>query len=159
MKSSAERFQLITTIALSLHAVIAGIISLLALFWSYQVNSWLGFHPLRVLPVLIFAALFWASLWLLRSPKRHLRRWIYLLLSVVVLWFSFKFFVSPMHDIALWFGSHGRFGCRIIDSDGNPITWLDQDTLPWILFALPPVFPLFAWFLTGLSRSRSMQRR
>lgn len=39
---------------------------------------------------------------------------------------------TPMHDIALFFGSHGRFGCR------SPEYWITEDTAPWML-SLPVI--------------------
>ncbi len=46
---------------------------------------------------------------------------------------------GPAHDIALWFGSHGRFGCTTVDASGHRTTWLDDRTLPWLLSLPIPV--------------------
>ncbi len=60
------------------------------------------------------------------------------------------FFHGPAHDVALWFGSHGRFGCTTVDELGNRTTWLDDRTLPWLL-SLP--IPLTWTFWSGLRPS------
>jgi hypothetical protein len=49
------------------------------------------------------------------------------------------FFRDPMHDLALVFGSHGRFGCMTLDDDGSNAYWLHGGTLPFILFGPPAV--------------------
>jgi hypothetical protein len=55
-----------------------------------------------------------------------------------------RFFHGPAHDIALWFGSHGRFGCTTIDELGHRTTWLDDRTLPWLL-SLPAPLTYLGW--------------
>jgi hypothetical protein len=37
------------------------------------------------------------------------------------------------HDIALWYGHHGRFGCHEYPSP----YWVDERTLPWLIGAPP----------------------
>jgi len=48
---------------------------------------------------------------------------------------SFEWFQDPMHDIALTFGSHGRWGCGTVNEDGSPYFLLRDSTMPFILFA------------------------
>lgn len=48
---------------------------------------------------------------------------------------SLEWFKDPMHDIAAWFGSHGRFGCGVYGEDGSPAFLLRDETMPFILFA------------------------
>ena len=57
------------------------------------------------------------------------------------LWFS-----DPMHDIALPFGSHGRWGCHAINADGSPHYLLRDATVPWILFAPVALATCIHWF-------------
>lgn len=48
---------------------------------------------------------------------------------------SLSWFQSPMHDIALTFGSHGRWGCSDVDAGGSSVYLLRDSTMPFILFA------------------------
>lgn len=74
--------------------------------------------------------------------RRHLfgngvRLWTYSVLAIatiLALWFSFMWFRDPMHDIALFFGSHGRWGCSVINADGTHGRLIRDDTVPWMLF-------------------------
>ena len=52
----------------------------------------------------------------------------------LTLWSSRTWFAGPMHDIAMVFGSHGRFGCTMSNADGSPLYFVRDDTLPWLLF-------------------------
>lgn len=47
---------------------------------------------------------------------------------------SFSWFQDPMHDIALPFGSHGRWGCQTVNDDGSPAFLLRDSTVPMIVF-------------------------
>jgi hypothetical protein len=47
---------------------------------------------------------------------------------------SSMWFVWPMHDIGLLFGSHGRWGCSTITAGGWPAYLLCDVTVPWLLF-------------------------
>jgi hypothetical protein len=67
-----------------------------------------------------------------------MRLWAYAVLMVttlLALWFSFMWFRDPMHDIGLFFGSHGRWGCATIHADGSRVHLIRDDTVPWLLFA------------------------
>lgn len=66
----------------------------------------------------------------------------YLSLSGVLCWLAFDFFRAPMHNIALWFHSHGRFGCNAMEAYGFRVHWLNDLTLPWLLFAIVPLLYL-----------------
>ena len=64
--------------------------------------------------------------------------WSYLLLlgvTGIAFWFSFVWFEDPMHDIALFFGSHGRWGCGVVNGGGSSPYLIRDDTVPWMLFA------------------------
>ena len=50
------------------------------------------------------------------------------------LW-AFMWFQHPMHDIALHFGSHGRWGCGVSRLDGATPPIIRDVTVPWMLFA------------------------
>jgi hypothetical protein len=43
------------------------------------------------------------------------------------------------HDVALWLGHHGRFGCLTIDESGRDANLVDGESLPWLLFLPPPL--------------------
>ncbi len=77
------------------------------------------------------------------SPRRG-STGAYLLASALAVLGVWLFFHGPAHDVALWFGSHGRFGCTTVDAQGNRTTWLDDRTLPWLL-SLPTPLTLMAW--------------
>jgi hypothetical protein len=47
---------------------------------------------------------------------------------------SLAWFKNPMHDIAMLFGSHGRWGCGVYDADGSPRFLLRDSTVPFLLF-------------------------
>jgi hypothetical protein len=62
----------------------------------------------------------------------------YVALTVTTLigfWVSFLWFQFPMHDIAMIFGSHGRWGCQTLRADGSRVHLIRDDTVPWLLFA------------------------
>jgi hypothetical protein len=65
---------------------------------------------------------------------------------------SLEWFKGPMHDIALAFGSHGRWGCSVYDEDGSPVYLLRDSTVPFILFV--PILSVAAahWFATRRAR-------
>jgi hypothetical protein len=48
---------------------------------------------------------------------------------------SLEWFRDPMHDIASFFGSHGRWGCGLFNDDGSHAFLLRDDTMPFLLFA------------------------
>lgn len=48
---------------------------------------------------------------------------------------SLEWFRDPMHDIGLFFGSHGRWGCGLFNDDGSHAFLLRDDTVPFLLFA------------------------
>jgi hypothetical protein len=55
------------------------------------------------------------------------------LCGVAALLVSFRWFQDPMHDIALWFGSHGRWGCSGPAEDGSDFL-LNDSTVPELIF-------------------------
>lgn len=66
-----------------------------------------------------------------------IRLWAYAALAaatLLALWFSFMWFRDPMHDIGLFFGCHGRWGCSVINADGTHARLIRDDTVPWLLF-------------------------
>jgi hypothetical protein len=66
------------------------------------------------------------------APRRRLVV-AFVAASLLAVFGAVVFFQVPAHDIALWFGSHGRFGCTTVDASGHRTTWLDDRTLPWLL--------------------------
>ena len=111
------------------------------------------FQP-RILPALGYPLTFVGVL-LLRKERDapRLLSWrslLYLAACAVTLWFSLAFFVTPMHDVALWFGAHGRFGCRELGAG----YWLTDRTIPWLLWALVPALYLLHAALSTILRAR-----
>lgn len=134
-------WRLVARLFLAVHAVCALSTAAAAAYWLVSVFAD-GFGSVwaTLPPIAFVATAAMAILLLLRAPRRRLS-WslaVYTVLAGAALYLAFEFFVSPMHDVALAFGSHGRFGCRVVGPEGVPTTWLDQDTLPWLMFALPP---------------------
>jgi hypothetical protein len=69
-----------------------------------------------------------------RPPRRWTHAWFFgFLLAAMVQ--SLAWFRDPMHDIALLFGSHGRWGCGVFNDDGSHAFLLRDDTVPFLLFA------------------------
>ena len=56
---------------------------------------------------------------------------------------SRTWFDDPMHDLALFLGSHGRWGCLTLDESGRPCYLVRTDTAPIMLFG--PLIVLLAW--------------
>src|SRR5689334_15498020 len=93
-----------------------------------------------------------------KLQRRRARPWAhawfvgFALASMLV---SFEWFRNPMHDIALIFGSHGRWGCGTVNADGSPVFFLRDSTVPFLLFA--PILVLTAghWLLSVSPRPSS----
>jgi hypothetical protein len=74
-----------------------------------------------------------------------------LLATLCVVVYSSRFwFMDPMHDITLFFGSHGRWGCRALNPDGTPYYLVRDETAPWLLFTPPALVTLLHWIWTRL---------
>lgn len=69
-----------------------------------------------------------------RRPERSWAHAWFLGLALLALFRSFSWFQDPMHDIGMALGSHGRWGCGVVDDDGSPYYTLRDDTVPFILF-------------------------
>jgi hypothetical protein len=91
---------------------------------------------------------------LVQRPERRRAHATFLGLTLLALFSSLGWFRDPMHDIALFFGSHGRWGCSVVNDDGSPYYLLRDDTMPFILFA--PVLLTVA--AHGLATRRSQVR-
>ena len=70
---------------------------------------------------------------------------------------SFSFFDGPMHDIALSWGSHGRWGCMVVDDSGRSVYLVTSQTLPLLLFA-PPLIVVASLGMIVLRRARLANR-
>jgi len=66
--------------------------------------------------------------------------------AMLAVWYSYIWFQDPMHDIALFFGSHWRWGCWA------PGYIVRDSTMPWFLFT--PVL-IAMWWHGGPKKSRS----
>ena len=74
--------------------------------------------------------------------------WTYVLLLAVTglaIPYSLIWFSNPMHDIALLFGSHGRWGCSTINEDGSPHYLIRDDTVALMLFAPVALATIAHW--------------
>jgi hypothetical protein len=117
-------------------------------YWTY--GAWLGAFQVPVIEALqvhAFGAGIAGAVQLAGAIARGLvtRSHIFACLVGVALAFvaSFTWFVSPMHDIGLLFGSHGRWGCTLLDDGGRPFYWLRTDMAPFAAFA--PSALLLLW--------------
>ncbi len=115
-----------------------------------------GHAPPRMLPFALSALPFAPLLVVSIVVRQHLRRgfvpeWCYacfLGCTTLAFYFAFGWFATPMHDIALIFGSHGRWGCHELEIDGTSHYLVRDGTVPWMLFAPPAVAAIahWAWF-------------
>lgn len=76
---------------------------------------------------------FLATVVIVRRRLIHacMQTWAYMLLltaTVLAFCFSLGWFRDPMHDIGMFFGSHGRWGCYC------PGYLIRDRTAPWLLF-------------------------
>jgi len=71
---------------------------------------------------------------------------------------SFIWFRSPMHDIALTFGSHGRWGCSDVNEGGSSVYLVRDATMPFILFAPVLVATAGHWLARRSQRSALASR-
>ena len=112
-----------------------------------------GHAPPRLLPFALSALPFTPLLALSILVRHHLRRgfvpkWCYVCFlgcTVLAFCFAFGWFTTPMHDIALIFDSHGRWGCHALGIDGTNQYVLRDGTVPWMLFAPPAVAAIAHW--------------
>ena len=131
-----------------------------SVFPSIKTNIWSIYVPyvLLLLSVLVVRHF-------LVHRKVHLLMYPVLLATVFyAFWHSFGWFRTPMHDLALSLGSHGRWGCSVVNSDGSHAYLIRDATVPWLLFVpiivgtvvhamltrLPP-FLQYRWFGTQSS--------
>jgi len=80
-----------------------------------------------------------------RPRRRWAHAWFFGF-ALASMFASFTWFQNPMHDIALTFGSHGRWGCGIQNEDGSSYFLLGDSTVPFILFAPVLVVTAVHWF-------------
>lgn len=131
------------------------IISVSAMSLFYFVNydllsGWWILAPL-LLPGLVLSIIFRA-----RIVAGKIGRWtppIFYLESMFTLAVSFLFFSGPMHDIALTFGSHGRFPALGLN---GTIPIINHITVPLILFLPQLIFGLYFFAIKrGTKRGRN----
>jgi len=120
---------------------------------SLYVFWYRGLHPLSLVPALMLLP-FVGTIVAGRFLRQRLRgrqdasaahAW-FVAFALASMLSSIEWFKDPMHDIALIFGSHGRWGCRIVNADGSPAFFVRDTTMPFLLFA--PVLGVVAghWF-------------
>lgn len=68
-----------------------------------------------------------------RPPPRFAHAW-FLGFAFASMLASLARFKDPMHDIAMLFGSHGRWGCGVYGADGSAFYLLRDSTVPFLLF-------------------------
>ena len=82
-----------------------------------------------------------------RPGRRWAHAW-FLGFTLASLLASLSWFKDPMHDIALIFGSHGRWACETVNADGSPAYLLRDSTVPFMLF-LPSLLAVAGHWLTS----------
>jgi hypothetical protein len=93
--------------------------------------------------------------------EQHLKRgkiprgaYIFLLgTTVLAFGWAFIWFQHPMHEIAMYFGSHGRWGCGAVNADGSYFYIIRDATAPWMIFS-----PMIVVFITHWMWSRKHER-
>ena len=80
---------------------------------------------------------------------------LYFIASGLAVVAALVFFRGIAHDVALWFGIHGRFGCHVVDDAGHDPYLIDGDSLPWLLFLPEPL--VVAVLLRLSSRARGLR--
>lgn len=73
--------------------------------------------------------------------------------SLLAFGWSFLWFQHPMHEIAMYFGSHGRWGCGVVNADGSYYYIFRDATVPWMIFP-----PMIVVFITHWIWSRKHER-
>ena len=102
-----------------------------------------------LLPFAVFIAL--AGITRRSLISSHVPNWSYVCLLAslgLAALVSRIWFMDPFHDIALVFGSHGRWGCTSLNPDGTPHYLIRDATLPWLLFAPPAIATVAHWLWT-----------
>ncbi|MBN1571586.1 MAG: hypothetical protein JW984_00135 [Deltaproteobacteria bacterium] len=146
MKTSFERIfgylLLIKAVFLALMIISVSALSILYLV-SYELTiGWWILAPL-LLPGLVLTLAFRS-----RIDAGKIETWtppIFYLESVYTIVISIMFFAGPMHDIALVFGSHGRFPALGLDGT-MPI--INHITVPLTLFLPPLIYGLYFFVYT-----------
>ena len=105
---------------------------------------------INLLPCLGSFLVFMVAVFIVRYHLFHSSApgWSYISLlvcTVISLLFAFGWFQDPMHDIALLFDSHGRWGCNLIEADGASKYLLHDGTVPWVIFAPVILATVFHW--------------
>ena len=83
-------------------------------------------------------------------PLTRVRLVIGLVGVVLAMVASMTFFDEPMHDMALVFGYHGRWGCHVVGKDGLPANFLTGQTVFFLLYV--PVIVTIGWRGIGILR-------
>lgn len=115
-------------------------VSALSIFYLIQYGLAVGWWitaPL-LLPGLVLSLVF-----RLQLVTDRIKTWtpsVFCIESLFTLFVSFLFFAGPMHDIALFFGSHGRFPSLGLD---GTMPAINHVTVPLILFLPPLIFGLY----------------
>jgi hypothetical protein len=118
-------------------------------------QAWCRIQGLRGIPFkgLVFLLPYVAMAVMAFISRQHLLRgglpgWCYaslLVANVAAFWLAFGWFRGPMHDLALLCGSHERWGCGVVNSDGTPYYLIRDATVPWFLFTPPAVATIAHW--------------
>lgn len=113
------------------------VVTLLYGAWSYSMGAG-SLTLMSTLMLLPFVGTIIAGQNLRRGlstePQRRFLHEPFIGCALVSMLVSFAWFRDPMHDIALLFGSHGRWGCQTVNDDGSPVFVLRDSTVPFILF-------------------------
>lgn len=133
-------------------AVSVGVILATALYWGWCFANGLPPDSNIVLLLLPFAGTVVTGRRLQRTlhgrPRRPWAHAWFFGFALASMFASLEWFKDPMHDIALTFGSHGRWGCGVVNEDGSPYFLLRDSTVPFILFAPVLVVTALHWLLS-----------
>lgn len=144
--------------------VICGALGVAALaWWTFVARHFWSVlpFPMVVLQLAGFALGTISSVGVARSAARSrltmLRLCVGLCGLIAATLASASFSSGPMHDIALSWGSHGRWGCRVVDEGGRSVYLVTSRTLPLLLF-VPPLTLVGLLGMTVLRRARLANR-
>jgi hypothetical protein len=128
---------LVKVVFLSLMFLSVSTLSIIYQFYYGILIGWWILAPL-LLPGIVLSLIFREQI-----IKQNIKSWtpaVFYIESLFTILISFMFFSGPMHDIALTFGSHGRFPALGLD---GTLPIFNHTTVPLILFLPPLVFGLY----------------
>lgn len=147
-ESKFFRIFFIVMLALKFLVCITMVMAFLLIWLPMSMRAGVDSNPLMasivigLLPGIIGSLIF--SYKVLKRTIKKWHQWIFYAESLITLAISFGYFKTPMHDIALFFGSHGRFGCRRLHA-----YFFTDATVPLFLFVPPLVIGIIYFRFIG----------